>query len=50
MFFGIDHSYHWECNKVSEGNALDLKLYWVAGNPVLALGQGHGNVWVQILE
>ena len=45
-----DHLYHWECSKVNEGNALDLKLYWVVGNPVLGLGLGEGTVLVQIVK
>ena len=37
-------------NKVKEGKALDLKLYWLIGKPVLGLGQGVGIVSVQIGE
>ena len=49
-FLCLDHLYHWECSKVNEGNALDLKWYWVVGNPVLGLGQGEGTVLVQIVK
>lgn len=49
-FLYSDRLYPWECSKVNEGKALDLKWYWVVGKPVLGLCQGVGTVLIQIVK